>query len=185
MKKTVTKNKKVAGVEKMDTLKKSASKKDARPSWDEYFMAICETVGQRGTCDRGRSGAVIVKDKHILTTGYVGSPPGIAHCDEVGHEMHKVTHDDGTETMHCIRTTHAEQNAIVQAARMGIRLEGATIYCKMVPCYSCAKSVIGAGIKRVVAFRDYHASKQSKRIFKESGIKLDVMHNETESYKNM
>src|SRR5689334_18489757 len=91
-----------------------------RPSWDEYFLAIMEMVGTRATCDRGRSVCVITQDKRILTTGYVGSPIGTKHCDEVGHEMHKVTHGDGSETMHCIRTTHAEQNAIVQGARNGI-----------------------------------------------------------------
>lgn len=164
---------------------KKAPHKDTRPSWDDYFMSIADVVGSRGTCDRGKSGSVIVKDKRILTTGYVGAPPGLAHCDEAGHEMHKVVHDDGTETMHCIRTAHAEQNAIVQAARVGTPLDGATIYCKMVPCYSCAKSILSAGIKRIVAYRDYHASKQSKRIIKESGVKLDILHKEVEVYKNM
>jgi dCMP deaminase len=165
--------------------KKITPLKTRRPSWDEYFMSLAEVVGDRGTCDRGRSGCVVVKEKRILTTGYVGSPIGLPHCDEVGHEMHKVVHEDGTESMHCIRTVHAEQNALIQAARTGIALEGATIYCKMTPCYVCAKLIINAGIKRVVAFRDYHASKQSKRIFKEVGIKLDIVHKEVEIYKNM
>jgi len=156
-----------------------------RPSWDEYFMSIAEMVGSRGTCDRGRSGCVIVKDKRILVTGYVGSPAGLPHCDEVGHEMHKVVHEDGHESMHCIRTIHAEQNAIAQAARLGIPLEGATVYCKMTPCYVCAKMLMNCGIKEVVAFRDYHASVQSKRIFKEGGVKLRIVHKEVEQYKNM
>ncbi|HEY1037661.1 MAG TPA: cytidine/deoxycytidylate deaminase family protein [Candidatus Paceibacterota bacterium] len=156
--------------------------KDTRPSWDEYFMSICEMVGSRGTCDRGRSGCVIVKDKRLVTAGYVGSPIGLPHCDEVGHEMHKVTHDDGRETMHCIRTIHAEQNAIVQAARIGVSLEGATLYCKMVPCYVCAKLVINAGIVRVIAAKDYQASKQSKRIFKEAGTELEILDKEVEKY---
>lgn len=156
-----------------------------RPSWDEYFMSIAETVGTRGTCDRGRSGCVIAKDKRILVTGYVGSPAGLPHCDEIGHEMHKVVHDDGHESMHCIRTIHAEQNAIVQAARLGIVLEGATVYCKMVPCYVCAKLIMNAGIVEVVAYKDYHASAQSKRIFKEGGIRLRVVHDEVQTYKNM
>ncbi len=159
--------------------------KTKRPSWDEYFMNLAESVGERGTCDRGRSGCVIVKEKRILTTGYVGSPMGLAHCDEAGHEMHKITHSDGTESQHCIRTVHAEQNAMIQAARTGIALEGSTVYCKMVPCYVCAKLIVNAGIKRVVAFRDYHASKQSKRIFKEAKIKLDIINKETETYDNM
>ncbi len=156
-----------------------------RPDWDSYFMSIAETVGRRGTCDRGRSGCVIVRDKHILVTGYVGSPAGLPHCDEVGHEMHKVVHEDGHESMHCIRTIHAEQNAVAQAARLGIALEGGTVYCKMTPCYVCAKILLNCGIKRVVAAKDYHASVQSKRIFKEAKVKLDILDNSVEKYKNM
>lgn len=156
-----------------------------RPSWDEYFMEIASVVGTRATCDRGRSGAVIAKDKHILSTGYVGSPPGIAHCDEVGHEIHTVVNEEGTESKHCIRTTHAEQNAIVQAARFGTSLAGSTIYCKMAPCYVCAKLIISAGIVRVVAGKDYHGSSRSKDIFKEAGVELDILNKEMETYKNM
>lgn len=168
---------------------KTISKKDengyTRPSWDEYFMSIADIVGTRGTCDRGRSGCVIVKDKKILVTGYVGSPAGLPHCDEVGHEMHKVIHEDGTESMHCIRTIHAEQNAVTQAARLGISLEGGTVYCKMTPCYVCAKILMNAGIKEIVAKKDYHASKQTKRIFKEGKIKLRIVDNTIEQYTNM
>jgi dCMP deaminase len=161
------------------------SHKDSRPSWDEYFMQLAEVVGNRGTCDRGKSGSVIVKDKRILTTGYVGAPIGLPHCDEAGHEMHKVTHEDGTESMHCIRTVHAEQNALIQAARNGISLEGSTVYCKMTPCYTCAKLIINAGIKRVVASKDYHASKQSKKAFTEAKIKLEILNPEVEQYARM
>ncbi|MBU3668681.1 MAG: cell division protein DedD [Candidatus Taylorbacteria bacterium] len=161
------------------------SKKDSRPTWDEYFMSLADVVGQRGTCDRGKSGCVIMKDKRILTTGYVGAPMGLPHCDEAGHEMHKVTHEDGTESMHCIRTVHAEQNAIVQAARIGISLEGSTLYCKMTPCYVCAKLIINSGIVRVVASKDYHAAKQTKRVFKQAKIKLEILNKEVETYANM
>ncbi|MGE5425771.1 MAG: deoxycytidylate deaminase [Bacillota bacterium] len=136
-----------------------------RPAWDEYFLKIAVMVGTRGTCDRGRAGCVITKDRRIVATGYVGSPVGAPHCDEVGHEMHTVTHEDGTSSRHCIRTTHAEQNAICEAARMGIPLEGGTLYCKMTPCYTCAKMIINAGIKRVVCAQDYHAGSRSKEIF--------------------
>lgn len=146
-----------------------------RPSWDQYFMELVETTGHRATCNRGRSGCVITKDKRILTTGYVGSPQGVKHCDEVGHEMHKVTHDDGTESMHCIRTIHAEQNALIQASRVGVSLQGSTLYCTMTPCYTCAKLIINAGIIRVVAKQDYQSSAQSKRIFKETKIKLEIL----------
>src|SRR3989344_6936165 len=88
-----------------------------RPSWDEYFINIANEVSKRATCDRGKSGCVIVKDKHILTTGYVGSPAGLPHCDEVGHLFKTTTHENGKITQHCMRTTHAEQNAICQSAK--------------------------------------------------------------------
>lgn len=156
-----------------------------RPSWDEYFLEIMKMVGTRATCDRGRSGSVIVKNKRILTTGYVGSPIGTKHCDEVGHEMHKVTHEDGTETMHCIRTTHAEQNAIIQASRVGVSLEGATLYCSMTPCYVCAKMIINAGIVRVVCANDYHAGARSKEIFKEAGVLCELLSLDTVKYEQM
>ena len=83
-----------------------------RPSWDEYFMEICRTVAKRATCDRGRSGCVIRKNNRILVTGYVGSPAGLPHCEEVGHQLKKMVHEDGTVTQHCVRTVHAGQNAI-------------------------------------------------------------------------
>jgi dCMP deaminase len=100
---------------------------------------------------------------------------GAKHCDEVGHEMHKVTHDDGTESMHCIRTIHAEQNALIQASRVGVSLQGATLYCTMTPCYTCAKLIINAGIVRVVAKQDYQSATQSKKIFKETKVKLEIL----------
>lgn len=156
-----------------------------RPSWDEYFMNIAEMVGTRSTCDRGRAGCVIVKDKRIICTGYAGSPVGLSHCDDVGHEMHTVTHADGSQTQHCIRTTHAEQNAICQAARFGASLEGATLYQKMTPCYVCAKMLINAGIKRVVCAKDYHAGGRSKEIFAEAGIQFNILNNEMATYDNM
>ncbi len=156
-----------------------------RPSWDEYFMEIAKMVGTRGTCDRGRAGCVIVKDKRIISTGYVGSPIGLPHCDEVGHEMHTVIHPDGHESRHCIRTTHAEQNAIAQAARFGIALEGSTLYCKMTPCYTCAKMIINAGIKRVVCAQDYHASARSKEIFAEAGVQFKLLDKTITTYDDM
>jgi dCMP deaminase len=155
-----------------------------RPSWDEYFMSIAELVGSRGTCDRGRSGCVIVRDKRILVTGYVGSPAGLPHCDDVGHEMHKVTGDDGVISEHCVRTAHAELNAIAQAAKVGVSVDGSTVYCHMVPCYTCAKTIVNAGIKKVVALKDYHRSQRTKEIFEEGGVRLTILTNETEDYKN-
>ena len=160
-------------------------KQKLRPSWDEYFSNMIELVGTRGTCDRGKSGCVIVKDKRILSTGYVGSPMGTAHCDELGHEMHTVITEDGNKTRHCIRTAHAEQNAIVNAARFGIALDGSTLYCHMTPCYVCAKMIINAGIKRVVCNLDYHAGDRSKKIFKEAKIKYELLNKEIQKYKDM
>ncbi|MEI6191305.1 MAG: cytidine/deoxycytidylate deaminase family protein [bacterium] len=156
-----------------------------RPSWDEYFMNIVHAVGARATCDRGRTGCVLVKDKHIISTGYVGSPAGCVSCDDVGHEMNSVTHEDGTVSKHCIRTTHNEQNAITQAARMGVATDGATLYCMMTPCYTCAKLIINAGIKRVVAEKDYHAGARSKEVFKEAGVLYELLNEETVIYANM
>ena len=155
-----------------------------RPSWDEYFLKITEMVGSRGSCDRGRAGCVVTKDRRIVATGYAGSPCGLPHCDEVGHEMHTVIHEDGTKTQHCIRTTHAEQNAICEAARMGIALEGGTLYCKMTPCYACAKMIINAGIKRVVCAMDYHAGARSKEIFQEAEIEFTLASTEEVQYEN-
>ena len=141
-------------------------------------------VSKRATCDRGRSGCVIVRDKRILTTGYVGAPSGLPHCDEAGHKMKSMTHEDGFVSHHCVRTSHAEENAIIQAARHGIILNGSTIYSKMTPCYTCAKMIINSGIKRVVCENDYHTSKDSKEIFKQAGIELHIVNNKTEEYSN-
>ena len=167
-------------------IKKSAQeKKYLRPSWDEYFMNIAELAGSRGSCDRGRSGCVIVRDKRILCTGYVGSPIGLSHCDDIGHEMHTVTNEDSSVSRHCIRTTHAEQNAIANAARLGISLDGGTLYCHMTPCYTCAKILINAGIKRIVAKMDYHAGQRSKEIFDEARIAYELLNSETQKYNDM
>jgi len=162
----------------------SENKSYQRPSWDEYFMSIVKMVGTRGTCDRGRIGCVITKDNRIVTTGYVGSPLGLKHCDEIGHEMHTVTNEDGTESRHCIRTTHAEQNAICQAARFGISLNGGTLYLQMTPCYTCAKMIINAGIKRIVCEKDYHAGKRSKEIFQEAGLEYILLNGEVLKYED-
>lgn len=156
--------------------------KTIRPSWDEYFSHLANLVGERGTCDRGHCGALVTKDRRIVSTGYAGSPSGTVHCDEVGHEMHTVTHEDGSVTKHCIRTTHAEQNAICQAARFGIALDGGTIYTKMAPCYACAKMIINAGIKRVVCSQDYQASARSKEIFKEAGVEFVLLDEKVTEY---
>jgi len=161
------------------------SKKYLRPSWDEYFLKLAEMVGTRATCDRGRAGTVVVRDRRILSTGYAGSPAGTAHCDDVGHEMHTITHEDGSVSRHCIRTTHSEQNAITQAARVGTRLEGGTMYTHMTPCYTCAKMIINAGIVKVVCAVDYHGGTRSKEIFKEARVVLELASSKTETYEDM
>jgi len=159
-----------------------------RPSWDEYFIKIIDVIADRVTCDRARAGGggcVIVKDKRILVTGYVGSPPGCSHCDEIGHEFKGKVHEDGKITNHCVRTTHAEQNAICQAAKLGVSINGATLYGFMFPCYTCAKLIISSGIKRVVSVRDYHASGDSKRIFGEAGVEFELLNEEVVKYDKM
>ena len=154
----------------------------ARPNWDRYFLDLCEAVSKRATCDRGRSGCVIVKDKRIMTTGYVGAPSGLPHCDDVGHDMRKVFDYAGNVTQHCVRTLHAEQNAIIQAARFGIALEGATLFCKMTPCRTCAMMIINAGIKRVICEKRYHGDKDTIEMFKQADVELVVVNDEVEKY---
>jgi len=166
-------------------MKSEENKSHVRPSWDEYFMQIAELVGTRGTCDRGRAGTVIVKDKRILTTGYVGAPSGVKDCDEVGHELHTVISTEGKKSQHCIRTTHSEQNAIIQGARVGVSLKDSTLYTHMMPCYTCAKMIISTGIIRVVAGKDYHGAKASKEVFKVAGVACEILSDEIEVYPNM
>lgn len=155
-----------------------------RPSWDEYFCQLVNEVASRATCDRGRSGCVVVRDRRIICTGYVGSPPGMAHCDEVGHDWRKVVEDDGTTRTHCVRTVHAEQNALAQAARHGLSLEGAELYCSMEPCHTCAMLLVSVGISRVVALRRYHAAQASRDLFRAAGVELVVNEQVTADYPN-
>jgi len=155
-----------------------------RPSWDAYFMEVANTIAKRATCDRGRSGCVIARDRQILVTGYVGSPVGFPHCDEVGHQLKKVVHEDGSVTQHCVRTVHAEQNAICQAAKLGISLQGGTLYCRMTPCRVCAMLIINCGITRVVSERRYHAGGESEEMFRQANISLEYQNEEIQRYEN-
>lgn len=155
-----------------------------RPSWDEYFIEIANTVSKRATCNRGRSGCVVVRDRQILVTGYVGSPVGLPHCDDVGHQFKRTIHEDGHITNHCVRTVHAEQNAICQAAKLGISLDGSTLYCRMTPCRTCAMLIINCGIKRVVCEKRYHTAEESEEMFKQAGIQLEYFSEETLKYDN-
>lgn len=135
-----------------------------RPSWDEYFMNIAREVATRSTCTRRSVGALVVRDKRILATGYNGAPAGLRHCDHTGGGDMR----DG----HCARSTHAEQNAIVQAARHGTTIDGATVYCTAQPCLTCAKLLVNAGVKRVVYDGDY-PDELAVAILREAEIALD------------
>lgn len=156
--------------------------KYVRPGWDNYFIEVMDSISKRATCDRGRSGCVIAKDHQILATGYVGSAAGDDHCDDVGHQYQKKLNPDGTTSEHCVRTVHAEQNAICQAARRGIAVEEATLYSRMEPCPVCAKMIVNCGIKRVVAQKKYHAAEETRRVFKKCGVKLEVIEDEILKY---
>jgi len=153
-----------------------------RPSWDEYFMEVCNAISKRATCDRGRSGCVIARDHQVLATGYVGAPAGLPHCDEVGHQLKKLVHEDGTVTQHCVRTVHAEQNAICQAAKRGVSIAGATVYCRMTPCRTCAMMLINCGIVRIVCERRYHDAAESEEMLRTAGVGLEYIHDEVERY---
>ena len=129
---------------------------DKRLPWDQYFMTIAHVVAARSTCDRKHVGAVIVRDRTILSTGYNGSIRGMPHCDEDGHMM---------EAGHCVATIHAEANAIIQAARNGVRIEGASIYVTASPCWTCFKMIANAGIGEIY----YHEFYRDERIFAVAG----------------
>ena len=133
-----------------------------RTSWDNYFMQIATDVSTRSTCDRKFVGAVIVRDKMILSTGYNGSIRGLPHCDEVGHEM---------ENGHWVRTVHAEANAIVQAARNGVSIGDADIYVTASPCYNCFKLIANSGIKRIF-YGELYRDERIKTHAKEAQIEL-------------
>ena len=133
-----------------------------RPSWDQYFMRIAFEVAERSTCNRAKVGAIVVRDKRILTTGYNGSPAGLPHCTEVGC---LIVGD------HCVRTLHAEQNAIIQAALHGVSVSGGTIYVTHQPCLTCAKMVINAGIERVV-YQGRYPDELAVSFLEQAGVAL-------------
>lgn len=128
--------------------------KSKRPSWEEYFLQIAEYVSTRSTCLRRKVGAVLVRDKRILTTGYNGAPRNVAHCLDVGCLREKLKVPSGERHELC-RGLHAEMNAIIQAAVHGVRIEGSTLYCTTMPCSLCAKMLINAGISEIVAQSGY------------------------------
>lgn len=135
---------------------------DRRADWDTYFMNIARVVASRATCDRRYVGAVIVRDRTILSTGYNGSIRGLPHCNEVGHMM-----VDG----HCVATIHAEMNAVVQAARNGVRIEGASIYITASPCWNCFKTLANAGIRRI-CYGEVYQDPRSFQVALDLGIEM-------------
>ena len=141
-----------------------------RPSNDEYFMEMAELVSSRSTCLGRRVGAVIVKEKRVLSTGYNGSPKGTKHCEELGCIRVKMNVPSGTRHELC-RGVHAEQNAVTQAAYFGVSVDGATIYTTTYPCSMCAKILINAGIKEIV-YSEGYADDLSKDLLGEAGIKI-------------
>ena len=131
-----------------------------RESWDDYFLGIARQVATRATCDRRHVGALLVRDRTILSTGYNGSIRGLPHCDDVGHMM---------ENEHCAAAVHAEANAIIQAARNGVRIDGATIYTTASPCWSCFQLIANAGIVRIVFAEFYRDGRIA-----EHAVKLNI-----------
>lgn len=139
-----------------------------RPSWDEYFMDIASLVAKRSTCMRRRVGAVMVKQKNILTTGYNGTPSGITHCDVTGCLREQLNVPSGERHELC-RGLHAEQNAIIQAARHGVNISDSTLYCTNSPCIICTKMLINAGIRKIIYLEGY-SDKLSMEMLEEAGI---------------
>jgi len=169
-----------------------------RISWQEYFLEVMDASAKRASCDRGKSACIIVRDNRILATGYVGAPSGIPSCDEVGHRLVKrceIPIDDWEDsiyknvldnnesefvnarkfTTHCIRTVHAEENAIINCARAGISTLGSTLYVTMTPCFPCAMKIIQAGIVKVVARNKYQKDTDSRAILKRARVELVVL----------
>ena len=144
-----------------------------RPSWDEYFLGISKQVATRSTCLRRQVGAILVRDKRILATGYNGAPRGIKHCEEVGCLRTQQKVPSGERQELC-RALHAEMNAFLQAADFGVPTEGSTLYATVYPCSLCAKMAINAGVKRIVVLGDYPDG-LAKDILKEAGIIVDVV----------
>ena len=146
-----------------------------RQSLLDHYMELVQDIGKRSTCNRGMMGAILVKDRRIIATGYAGAPSGLPHCDEEGHQIWNKYDEAGKHTEHCVRTTHAEINAIIQCAKFGVSAEGADLYCTMFPCFDCAKAIINVGIQSVTSLYDYHAADWSKDVLNEAGVKWDVI----------
>jgi len=151
--------------------KKTEITKYVRPSWDEYFMKIAMLVSERSTCLRHHVGAIIVKDRRVITTGYNGAAAGVRDCLELGCLRNELGIKSGERHEIC-RAIHAEQNAIIQAAKHGENIEGSTIYCTHSPCIICAKMIINSGIKRIVTYGDYPDIGGVKDLLNEARVEL-------------
>lgn len=143
---------------------------EERPSWDEYFLEVARLVSRRATCLRRKVGAVIVKDKRILATGYNGAPRGLKHCLDIGCVREQLRIPSGERHELC-RALHGEQNALIQASLYGISVKGATLYSTCQPCIICAKMLINAGIKEVVIAGGY-PDRMAREFFREAKIKV-------------
>lgn len=173
-----------------------------RLSWTKYFMSVVDTVAQRSTCNRGKPGCVFVKDNEILVTGYAGSPPGFPHCDDFGHEyelrapLNKISAEKYSKpeitnfildnhSVHCIRTIHAEQNAICQAAKRGVSLKDSTCYVSMTPCRTCAMLLISVGVQLVVVQKQYQKAKSSIELLHKAGIEILHLDDDVQKYSDL
>ena len=150
----------------MDTL-------DKRPSWDEYFMEMAELAASRSTCLRRHVGAVIVKERHVIATGYNGAPKGLPHCLDIGGCLRKQLGVPSGERHELCRALHAEQNAIIQAATLAQSIEGATIYVTNQPCSICAKMIINAGIRRIVVKEGY-PDEMAEKMLEDAGVPVEM-----------
>ncbi len=150
----------------------------SRPDWDEYFMGFARAAARRATCDRQHVGAVIVVEKQVVATGYNGSVRGLPHCDEVGHDL---------VGGHCVRTIHAEMNALAQAARRGVAVEGAAIYTTASPCWACFRVLVNAGIRVFVYDLPYREAEHRDRIVEVAGrlgLEVRALDNDAVSHQN-
>lgn len=151
-------------------MKSEKDEKKLRPTWDEYFMKVASLVAERSTCLRHHIGAIIVKGKRILTTGYNGAAKGVKDCLELGCLRDELGIESGTRQEIC-RAIHAEQNAIIQAGVHGINISGSILYCTHTPCMICAKMIVNAGINEVISYHDY-ADEEARKFLDKAGIKL-------------
>ena len=151
-------------------------KNSERMSWDEYFMEMAKLAAQRSTCLRRNVGAVIVKDRHVVATGYNGAPKGIAHCEDKGGCLREQLKIPSGERHELCRALHAEQNAIIQAATLAQSIEGGVIYVTHQPCMICSKMIINAGIKEIIINEGY-PDKMAEEILREANIKVVMLEN--------